>query len=141
MPPIIPEDHALLKDASVGVAIVDSVSGTILTANAAYCSLIGRERERVVGNTWMRFTHLDDVAHGVYAIYKMHETKSPWSFARKRYIGGDGEIVHVDVVVAPVGYGDAELTHVVIVRGAASDGSIADLASLVPGIDAFARDS
>ncbi len=48
-----------------GIAIINSVSGTISRANDAYCALLGRSIVRVVGQTWMRFTHLDDVARDV----------------------------------------------------------------------------
>ena len=113
-------DPALFEASDVGIAIVDSASGKILLANRAYCALLGRARERVVGNTWMRFTHLDDVSRIVYVIYKMHETKEAQSFSGRRYVDGNGGIVHADLTVLPFNYGEAERTHLAIVRNASS---------------------
>jgi len=103
-------------DAPYGIAIVNSVSGRITRANDAYCALLGRTRERIVGQTWMRFTHLDDVARDVYVIHHMYETKSPRAYSRKRYIASDGVVVPVDVIVAPLGEGNFGRIHSVTVR-------------------------
>lgn len=101
-------------------------------ANRAYCALLGRARESVVGKTWMRFTHLDDVSRIVYVIYKMHETNEAQAFSGRRYVDGNGAIVHADLTILPFNYGEAERTHLAIVRTASPDGSIADPAASVP---------
>lgn len=74
---------------------------------------MGRSRERIVGQPWMRFTHLDDVAHNVYVIYRMYETKARQAYSRKRYIDGAGVVVPVDVMVCPLPETAAEKTHIV----------------------------
>ncbi len=96
-----------------GIAIVDSVSGRIKRVNDAYCALLGRSRERIVGQPWMRFTHLDDVARDVYAIYQMYEAKAPQAYSRKRYIDGAGSVVPVDVMVSPLLGNESGKTHIV----------------------------
>ncbi len=125
-------DPSLFEDSAVGIAIVDSASGKILMANLAYCSLLGRARESVVGKTWMRFTHLDDVSRIVYVIYKMHETNEAQSFSGRRYVDGNGGIVHADLTILPFNYGVTERTHLAIVRNPSSDGTIAEFAASVP---------
>lgn len=114
----LPCDEEAFDDAPYGIAIINSVSGRITRANDAYCSLLGRSRERIVGQTWMRFTHLDDVARNVYVIHHMYETKSPQAFSRKRYIAGDGAVVPVDVIMAPLYEDYYGPTHIVTVRKA-----------------------
>jgi PAS domain S-box-containing protein len=134
MSSIVMNDPSLFENAAVGIAIVDSVSGKILAANTAYCALIGRDRERVVGKTWMRFTHYEDISRIVYVIYKMHETKEAQAFSGRRYVDGNGGIVHADVTVLPFHYGGTERAHLAIVRSASSAGSVAAPATGIPGV-------
>ncbi len=52
----------MFEHAAVGVAQVDSLSGTILRANRRYCEILAASEEDLRGKTWMNLTHPEDVA-------------------------------------------------------------------------------
>lgn len=109
-------DDTYFEASSYGIAIIESVSGKISRANDAYCALLGRTRERIVGQPWMRFTHLEDVARNVYVIHQMYKTNAPRASSLKRYINVAGDIVNVEVEFAPFGEGSSGRSHIVIAR-------------------------
>ena len=116
MTPINEQESYLLKTAPLGIAIIRSVSGKIIHVNDAYCKLLGRTSQQVLGQTWMHFTHLDDVARDHYAIYQMFETKTPQILVKKRYVKPNGEIVHAHVTITPFNDGGKEPTHIVMIQ-------------------------
>lgn len=116
MTPISEQGSYLLKTAPLGVALIKSVSGRIIHVNDACCHLLGRTAQQVLGQTWMRFTHLDDVARDHYAIYQMFETMSPQIFMKKRYVKPNGDIVHAQVTITPFNDGGNEPTHMVMIQ-------------------------
>ncbi|HNY18229.1 MAG TPA: PAS domain S-box protein [Treponemataceae bacterium] len=106
----------MLKTAPLGIAIIKSVSGRIIHVNDACCHLLGRTAQQVLGQTWMHFTHLDDVARDHYAIYQMFETKKPQILITKRYVRPNGDIVHAQVTITPFNDGGKEPTHIVMIQ-------------------------
>ena len=116
MTPISEQGSYLLQTAPLGVALIKSVSGRIIHVNDACCHLLGRTAQQVLGQTWMHFTHLDDVARNHYAIYQMFETKIPQIFIKKRYVKPNGDIVHAQVTITPFNDGGKEPTHMVMIQ-------------------------
>lgn len=116
MPPIAEQESLAFKKAPHGIAIIDSKSGKIVHANDAYCAILGRTVPHVIGQTWMRFTHLDDVARDIYALYQMNETKTQQTIAKKRYIRPNGDIVYANVTITPFNEYAGGQTHMVMVQ-------------------------
>jgi PAS domain S-box-containing protein len=116
MSPISEQESLAFKKAPLGIAIINSSSGKIIHANDSYCKLLGRPVTHVIGQTWMRFTHPDDVGHDQYTIYRMYETKAPQAFANKRYVGTDGSIIHAHVTITPFNDEGNEPTHMVMIQ-------------------------
>lgn len=116
MSPINEQESLAFKKAPLGIAIINSLTGKILHANDAYCALLGRTNSHVIGQTWMRFTHPDDVAHDHYTIYKMYESKANQAVANKRYINAQGEVIHARVSITPFNDTESEPTHMVMVQ-------------------------
>ena len=51
----------MFEHAAVGVAQVDSLTGTILRANRRYCEILAASEKELRGKTWMQLTHPDDI--------------------------------------------------------------------------------
>ena len=51
---------AFLVESPVGFAVIDK-DGKFLWVNEAYCSVLNARREQVLGTTWMKWTHQEDV--------------------------------------------------------------------------------
>lgn len=92
----------LLQNAPVGIAVIESGSGMILDANETYCDILGRARGAVVGKTWMHFTHPDDLGRDLVYVRDARNGAAKGRVREKRYVGPNGNPVHVDVSVCPV---------------------------------------
>lgn len=115
MSPTYLQESLAYRKAPFGIAVVNSRNGYIIHANDTYCAMLGRTAAQVIGQTWMRFTHPDDVAHDHYTIFRMYESKATQAFATKRYVSADGSVVHARVTVTPFNDENGEQTHMVMV--------------------------
>ena len=81
-----------------------SLDGTIMEANAAYCALLGRERDDVVGHDALAFTHADDRWLTTRARRQTLHADDPVGGAtfEKRYQRPGGEVIWVEVSQALV---------------------------------------
>jgi PAS domain S-box-containing protein len=86
---------SLFEHSVVGMSIT-SIDG-ILTANAAYCQMLGYTVEELRGRKWADFTHPDDIEknHAIIADILNSDKKSArWE---KRYLHKNGSVVWVDI--------------------------------------------
>lgn len=116
MSPISEQESLAFQKAPLGIAIVNSLTGTIMHVNDAYCRLVGYAKPQVIGQTWMRFTHPDDVAPDQLAILRMYETGATQIGMHKRYLGPDGGTIHARVTITPFNGEREEPTHLVMVQ-------------------------
>jgi len=98
-----PDLRAAFDATTVGMLLVD-LDGTILEANAAYCSLVGRDREGVVGHDSLAFTHADDRWLTTRGRRQTLDGSAPVQGAvfEKRYERPDGQIIWVEISQALV---------------------------------------
>ena len=109
-------DLSVFENAPIAMAIIGSVTGTIHAVNGAYCSLLGREREQLVGSNWMRYTHPGDVANDVISVLDLRRKEKSSGVREKRYIRKDGSIVYARVTLC-IQEDDADgQTHMVMIE-------------------------
>jgi len=77
------------------------LDGRILDANDAYCQIVGRDRDEIVGTSLERFTHPDDYALTEETRRLLVAGEADQITYRKRYLRGNGQIVDVEVSKAP----------------------------------------
>lgn len=94
-------DLELLQDSPIGIAVIESATGRILDANDAYCSIMGRNRDTVIGRTWMHFTHPDDLCRDLVHVHETCKNVYRGCPRSKRYVDPNGRPVHVDVSLCP----------------------------------------
>jgi len=102
------EQHfrAVFDDSPVALALLDN-DRRLFAVNDAYCTLVGRGREQVVGHDPMEFTHPDDVAASVKASGVVRARGRPDSI-EKRYLRPDGTQVWGLVHLAHLGAGNGQ---------------------------------
>ena len=76
-----------------------------LRANAAFCQMLGRRTEGVVGRPLAELTHPDDVAPDLGRLADLHSGRHPTLSFEKRFLHADGHAVPVWVTTS-VAYAD-----------------------------------
>jgi PAS domain S-box-containing protein len=92
-----PLDQAQLArvfaEAAAGMART-TFDGTVLDANDALCTMLGRPRDLIVGHNVSEFTHPDDRARDAREIAATASGEQPTLDRDKRYLRLDGTVVH-----------------------------------------------
>ncbi|MBU1744465.1 MAG: PAS domain S-box protein [Proteobacteria bacterium] len=94
--------RALVEQAAVGVAEIETSTGRVFTVNRCLCKMVGRTEEEVLASTFYMFTHLEDL--------HLHKEKTALLLAgkighyslEKRYHKKNGETVWVNITVSPL---------------------------------------
>ena len=96
------ERFRLAFDANMSPMIFTDLDDRIIEANGAFCQMIGRESEEVVGHDSTIFTYPDDV--GITEEFHRQISQGEASGARynKRYQHKDGRVIVVEVSKSPV---------------------------------------
>lgn len=89
--------RAIFERAPLGIALVDTVSGLFLDANAKFQEIAGHDHAALLGLRWQDITHPEDVAHGVQASAPFRAGQVPSFQAEKRYVRSDGSSVSVNL--------------------------------------------
>ena len=84
----------------VGMVFVD-YNGTILVVNDAFCHLIGREREEIVGGGSRAFAHPEDYGVGEEMHRRLVSGEIAQATYEKRYLHSDSSVVFVEVSKSP----------------------------------------
>src|SRR5690349_24422754 len=99
-----PSEHALdevFRHTPVGVVLTD-LHGTILDANHAFCSMLGRRRADVVGAGFSRFIHPEEVEHAAGSMTRLREAEVSSVENVRRWIASDGRTVTTKVQASTV---------------------------------------
>lgn len=99
MEPAPPEQARLARvfaEAAAGMART-TFDGTVLAANDALCTMLGRPRDLIVGHNVAEFTHPDDRAQDARAMAATAAGEQPTLDRDKRYLRPDGTVVHARV--------------------------------------------
>ncbi len=82
----------IFQEAAVGVAQID-LEGRITLANDQYCAILGATREELVGKSFRKFTHPQDVEPQVAQMNLLLAGKIPSFSMEKRYIHKEGQVL------------------------------------------------
>ena len=106
----------IIQQAPIGVIVIQTLTGKIIQTNEEYCKIIGRKEEEILGNTWMNFTHPDDIIDEYMCLLEIRETGALRTQKNKRYIRADGQIVESRITLIPLNTDLPELLHIVMVQ-------------------------
>jgi PAS domain S-box-containing protein len=93
--------RAAFDQSVVGMALTD-LDGRIRQANRAFCDMVGRGEEELVGRDSSWFTYPEDVARNVDAVGRLKARQAPSSVWEKRYVRPDGAVVYAQANVSSV---------------------------------------
>jgi PAS domain S-box-containing protein len=91
---------AIIGQCAVGIGQGDR-EGKLVCANDAFCAILGRSREDVLGRRVQDFTHPEDVPATEAHYTRLFENAEPYVL-EKRYLRPDGSTVWVRAHVSPV---------------------------------------
>lgn len=109
----------IFEQASIGIANVDLKTGKFIEINEKFCSILGYTQEEMKNKDFQSITHPDDLVDDVDNVKKVVNGVIDKYSLEKRYFNKNGEIIWVDLKVAPLNfenYSSNELTAISIVE-------------------------
>ncbi len=92
----------IFEYAPFGVAMVD-ISGKIVSANKAFCTMLGYEKKRLEQMHFTEVTHADDVDKDLQFFNKLTNKEIDYYRIEKRYICNNGKLIWGSLAVTLVG--------------------------------------
>ena len=92
--------EAAFSQSIVGMSIIDP-QGRVLEINDAFCRMVGRPREELVGRTSYHYTHPDDREPTVRTVGDALQRGGARSVIEKRYVHRDGSTVWARLSLSP----------------------------------------
>lgn len=89
------------EDAPIGMAIVD-LEGRWMQVNQALTSIVGYDRDELIGRSFASLTHPDDLSTDLDALQGLVSGRLDGWHTQKRYIRRDGKVVWVRLSVVMV---------------------------------------
>ncbi len=109
--------RTIFEQAAVGVAQLDTISGTLLRVNRRYCEILGMAEEDLVGKTWMELTHPDDLEGDLANMQRLRSGQIRDFSLEKRLQGRDGASIWINLTVSAMWQPEEEpSTHIAIVE-------------------------
>lgn len=93
---------AIFETAAVGVAMIESRSGTFLRINQRYSDIIGYKHEEMQSLNFMEITHPDDLQEDLDNMQLLLKGKIHEFSMEKRLLRKDGSLVWVNLAVSPM---------------------------------------
>lgn len=93
---------AIFHQAPLGIAVVDSLTGQIYEANAAFERIAGRSVQELKKLDWMEITHPDDIQKDLDSMAEMNAGKTSGFSMEKRYIEPSGTVNWINMTIAPL---------------------------------------
>jgi PAS domain S-box-containing protein len=93
--------RAAFEQSAVGIVLGD-LDGRIQRVNDAFCQIVGRSRDELLGLTSGAFTHPDDVPQNLTILARLKTAGATSNDFEKRYLRKDGSVVHAQISVSAV---------------------------------------
>jgi len=108
------ERFRLAFENNMAPMIFTDLEDRVFMANDAFCSLIGRTRDELIGFDSVPFTHPDDVGIAENSLRSATLGEEGQSLYVKRYVHKDGRVIVVEVSRSPVRDSEGNILHFVI---------------------------
>ena len=92
--------RAILRQATAGIVLKDA-DGYLIFVNEAFCSMLGRTEEELLGKTIWEFMHPDDIAENKRSYERLMLEGIPFRLER-RFMREDGSIIWADASISPI---------------------------------------
>jgi PAS domain S-box-containing protein len=92
---------AIILNAPIGIATTDS-NKFILSANEAFCKILGFSENELRKLTFKDFTHPDDVKESIALMEELSSGHLPFFSQEKKYIRKDGTVINGKITVSAI---------------------------------------
>ena len=93
--------RAAFEQSVVGMVFADP-EGRVSRVNDAFCALVGRRPDQLLGRTSREYTHADDIDRNVNILGRLKARKAESTVYEKRYVRPDGSVVVAQVSLSSV---------------------------------------
>ncbi|MCU1363285.1 MAG: diguanylate cyclase/phosphodiesterase with and sensor(s) [Acidimicrobiaceae bacterium] len=108
------ERFRLAFEDNMAPMIFTDLDDRVFAANDAFCTMIGFEREEILGRDSTLFTYPDDVGIAEDSLRRVARGEIVQSRYVKRYLRKDGRLIHVEVLRSPARDEDGNILYHVI---------------------------
>lgn len=95
--------RTVYEQSPIGIAI--SSSSGIIDVNPMFEKIVGRQREEILIQSWVDYSHPDDIGKDLELLKKFFAGEINGYSMDKRYIKPDGSIVWANIILAPLNIG------------------------------------
>jgi|GEM_PF-6848534 len=99
--------RAIFDNAPIGIALIDSLTGHFIEANARYAEIVGISLDNLTSTDWMKITHPDDVQKDFENMALLISGKIKGFQMDKRYINPNDSVIWVSLSVAGLSSGSS----------------------------------
>ena len=92
----------IFNEAPLGIALIDSLTGEILSVNSMFARIAGRSVLQMQQIDWMSLTHPDDVQKDLDQMARLNAGAITGYQMEKRYLHPDGSPVWISMTISPV---------------------------------------
>lgn len=109
--------RAIFEQAAVGVALIDSNTGSFLNVNQRACDIARLTRRQMLATTFMHIAHPDDLQANLEHMEKLKAGKIQTYTTEKRHLHADGTITWINLTVSPLWKkGEPPSRHIAIIQ-------------------------
>jgi diguanylate cyclase (GGDEF)-like protein/PAS domain S-box-containing protein len=94
--------RTVFEEAPLGIAVIDSRSGSFIDINPRFAKIVGRSKEQLIGSDWLHITHPEDIQEYTRILSLLNVHKIPVTKITKRYIRLDNSVVWVKLSSVPI---------------------------------------
>lgn len=92
----------IFQEAPLGIALIDSFTGTIEAVNPMFAGIAGRTVKQMEDIDWMQLTHPDDIAREAEQMALLNAGTISGFQMEKRYLDPAGQPVWISMTIAPL---------------------------------------
>ncbi len=94
--------RSIFEKSPMGVALIDSLTGSIFEINERFTEIAGRSRQETLSLDWMRITHPDDAQEYQEKMRQLNAGSIPGFQMNRRLLRPNGTVVWTSITVVPV---------------------------------------
>lgn len=106
--------RAIFDQVAVGINQVDD-QGRFVSANPAFCRMLGYTEAELLQLTFRDITHPEDLARCYQEYLQLSQAEIPFSIHEKRYLHKQGHAIWTQVAISPLHNHDSKLADIAIV--------------------------
>ena len=94
--------RTIFEQAPVGIATIDSLTGSFKSINSAYCKMMGYTPEEMLVRTFQSITHPDDLESDISQMKRLLAGEIATFTMDKRYFKKNGDLIWVHLTCVPL---------------------------------------